>query len=114
MSEVYNVKSKKMSLITVNHNGGMGGGTYKILTEESLDALTEDFSNNKFQIIKSSLSGDSTMVTANWVSTIQTVYVAEFDSAYFYTRDKDNCKCVKLEYNSKPYEGIKWFKYEGL
>ena len=36
MSEVYNVKSKKMSLITVNHNGGMGGGTYKILTEDSL------------------------------------------------------------------------------
>ena len=114
MSEVYNVKSKKMSLITVNHNGGMGGGTYKILTEDSLEALTEDFSNNRFQIIKSSITKNPTMVNGDWVSTIQTVYVAEFDNTYFYTRDKDNCKCVKLEYNSRPYEGIKWFKYEGL
>ena len=54
------------------------------------------------------------MVNGDWISTIQTVYVSEFDSVYFYTRDKDNCKCVKLEYNSRPYEGIKWFKYEGL
>ena len=114
MSEVYNVKSKKMCLVSVNCNGGMGGGCNKILTNETLESLTEKFSNNKFQIIKSSISGNSTMVNGDWISTIQTVYVAEFDSVYFYTRDKDNCKCVKLEYNSKPYEGIKWFKYEGL
>ena len=114
MSEVYNVKSKKMSLITVNHNGGMGGGTYKILTEESLDALTEDFSNNRFQIIKSSITMKTNIVNRNVVTTIQTEYVADLDRIQIYTRDKDNCKCVKLEYNSKPYEGIKWFKYEGL
>ena len=114
MSEVYNVKSKKMSLVTVNSNGGMGGGNYKILTEASLETLTENFSNNKFQIIKSSITNNPTMVNGDWVSTIQTVYVSEFDSDYFYTRDKNNCKCVKLEYNSKPHEGINWFRYEGL
>ena len=116
MSEVYNVESKRMSLILVNYNGGLGlgGGLYEILTEESLEALIADFSEHRLQIIKSSITNNSAIVNVDWVSTIQTVYVSEFDSVYFYTRDKDNCKCVKLEYNSRPYEGIKWFKYEGL
>ncbi len=114
MSEVYNVESKRMSLITVNHNGGMGGGAYKILTEESLEALIADFSEHRLQIIKSSITNNSAIVNVDWVSTIQTVYVSEFDSVYFYTRDKNNCKCVKLEYNSRPYIGVEWFKYEGL
>ena len=114
MSKVYNVKAKKMSLVFVNNNGGMGGGNYKILTKETLESLTEKFSANRFQIIKSSITNNPTMVNGDWVSTIQTVYVYEFDNTYFYTRDENNCKCVELEYNSKPYEGIKWFKYEGL
>ena len=114
MSEVYNVESKRMSLILVNYNGGFGGGPYEILTEESLEALIADFSEHRLQIIKSSITNNSAIVNVDWVSTIQTVYVSKFDNIYFYTRDKNNCKCVKLEYNSRPYEGVEWFKYEGL
>lgn len=114
MSEVYNVESKKMSLILVNYNGEFGGGTYEILTEESLETLIADFSEHRLQIIKSSITNNSAIVNVDWVSTIQTVYVSEFDSVYFYTRDKNNCKCVKLEYNSRPHVGVEWLKYEGL